>query len=243
MAAEHEGISIANYQIVMAIDINPQESVGGYSVPEERAVYVGNYSSWKTLLGAAQWKMIALWIDVVFRRERRYVSIAIMASSRRYTPPLVVALALAVWSVSARAMSQQSAPVFRGNVELFTVRVHVTAGRGQPLPELDSTAFSIRIGSRTPLVRFAEHVVIPTEAERAGGPFAFFKPVPNQLSALYVVGVEASAAYCGKTPKVRVAPKGLKVRGLAWTPGRGCEPPGARIIKESLRKNEDPRSD
>ena len=59
MAAEHEGISIANYQIVMAIDINPQESVGGYSLPEERAVYVGNYSSWKTLLGASQWKMIA----------------------------------------------------------------------------------------------------------------------------------------------------------------------------------------
>jgi hypothetical protein len=59
MAAEHEGISIANYQIVMAIDINPHESFGGYSVPEERAVYVGNYSSWKTLLGAPQWKMIA----------------------------------------------------------------------------------------------------------------------------------------------------------------------------------------
>src|SRR4051812_3792610 len=59
MAAEHEGISIANYQIVMAIDINPQEKVGGYSALEERAVYVGNYSSWKTPLGAAQWKMIA----------------------------------------------------------------------------------------------------------------------------------------------------------------------------------------
>jgi hypothetical protein len=59
MAAEREGVSIANYQIVMAIDINPQESVGGYSVPEERAVYVGNYSSWKTLLGAPEWKMIA----------------------------------------------------------------------------------------------------------------------------------------------------------------------------------------
>ena len=105
------------------------------------------------------------------------------------------------------------------------------------MPELASTAFSIRIGSRTPLVLFAEHVAIPTEAERARGPFAFFKPVPNQLSALYVVGVEASAAYCGKTPKVRVAPKGLKVRGLAWTPGRGCEPPGAHITKERLSRN------
>ena len=159
-----------------------------------------------------------------------------MTSSRRYAAHHVAALALAVWAVSTGAMSQQSAPVFRGNVELFTVRVHVTAGRGQPVPELASTAFSIRIGSRTPLVLFAEHVAIPTEAERARGPFAFFKPVPNQLSALYVVGVEASAAYCGKTPKVRVAPKGLKVRGLAWTPGRGCEPPGAHITKERLTR-------
>ena len=81
----------------------------------------------------------------------------------RILPPLVVG----IWCVSAGAMSQQSAPVFRGNVELFTVRVHVTAGRGQPMPELDPTAFSIRIGSRTPVVLFVEHVAIPTEAERA----------------------------------------------------------------------------
>jgi len=160
----------------------------------------------------------------------------IMTSSGRYAVHHVTALALAVWSVSAGALSQQSPPVFRGNVELFTVRVHVTAGRGQPMPELDSTAFTIRIGARTPVVLFAEHVAIPTEAERVRGPVAFFKPVPNQLSALYVVGVEASTADCGKTPKVRVAPKGLKVRGFAWTPGpgRGCEPPGARIIKDGL---------
>jgi hypothetical protein len=142
----------------------------------------------------------------------------------------ILALALGVWCVSAGAMSQQSPPVFRGNVELFTVRVHVTAGRGQPMPELDSTAFSIRIGSRTPVVLFAEHVAIPTEAERTRGPFAFFKPVPNQLSALYVVGVEASAAYCGKAPNVRVKPKAVKVKAWAWTPGRGCIPPGARVI-------------
>jgi hypothetical protein len=58
-AAERHGLSTANYQIVMAIDINPQESVGGFSLPSERAVYVGNYSSWKTSLGAQQWKMIA----------------------------------------------------------------------------------------------------------------------------------------------------------------------------------------
>jgi len=31
-----------------------------------------------------------------------------------------------------------------------------------------------------------------------------------------------------------VAPKGLKVKGVGWTPKRGCEPPGARMIKESL---------
>jgi hypothetical protein len=58
-AAKLHGISVAQYQIVMAIDINPQDSVGSYALPEERSVYVGNYSSWKTVLGAPQWKMIA----------------------------------------------------------------------------------------------------------------------------------------------------------------------------------------
>ena len=160
------------------------------------------------------------------------------SSLRLHTIRTLVALTLGVCSVSVGAMSQQSPPVFRENVELFTIRIHVVADRGQPLPELDARAFTIRVGSATPLVRFAEHVAIPTEAERARGPFAFFKPVPNQLSALYVVGVEASAAYCGKIPKVRVAPKRLKVWGLAWTPGRGCIPPGARITKEGLSGSE-----
>jgi hypothetical protein len=152
----------------------------------------------------------------------------------------VAALALAVWSASAGATPQQSAPVFRGSVELFTVRVQVTAGRGQPLPELDSTAFSIRIGSRTPPVLLVEHVPIPTEAERAGvsSPFRFFKPVANQLSALYVVGVDANEADCGMVPKVTMTPKGLKVRATGWTPKRGCEPPGARMIKESVSGKE-----
>jgi hypothetical protein len=58
-AAELQGVSIANYQIVMTIDINPQDSVGGFALPEERSVYVGNYLSWKTSLGAPQWKSIA----------------------------------------------------------------------------------------------------------------------------------------------------------------------------------------
>jgi hypothetical protein len=58
-AAERRGVSTANYQIVMAIDINPQENVGGFSLPLERSVYVGNYSSWKTPLGAQKWEMIA----------------------------------------------------------------------------------------------------------------------------------------------------------------------------------------
>ena len=124
----------------------------------------------------------------------------------------LVALALGVWSVSAGAMPQQSAPVFRGNVELFTVR----------------------IGSRTPPVLFVEHVSIPNEAERARGPFAFFKPVPNQLSALYVVGVDANNADCGTVPKVKVMTKGLKVRATAWTAKRGCEPPGARMIQDAV---------
>ena len=56
-AAERRGFSPANYQIVMAIDMNPQEGAGGFS--SEQSVYVGNYSYWKTPLDAAQWKMIA----------------------------------------------------------------------------------------------------------------------------------------------------------------------------------------
>ena len=58
-AAERHGVSSANYQIVMAIDINPRESTGGLSINSERSVYVGNYSHWKTPLGAREWKMIA----------------------------------------------------------------------------------------------------------------------------------------------------------------------------------------
>jgi len=155
-----------------------------------------------------------------------------MTSWRQHTHPYVATLALGVWSASVAPMSQQSAPVFRGNVELFTIRVHVTAGRSQPLPELDSTAFSIRMGSRTPVVLFAEHVAIPTDAERARGPFAFFKPVPNQLSAVYVIGIDANDAHCGMVPKVRVTPKGLKVRAVGWTPKAGCEPPRSTEYQE-----------
>jgi hypothetical protein len=58
-AVERRGVSTANYQIVMTIDINPQESVGGVSLLSERSVYVGNYSSWKTPLTPQDWKMIA----------------------------------------------------------------------------------------------------------------------------------------------------------------------------------------
>ena len=165
-------------------------------------------------------------------------SVHSLPSNLRPTIRTLVALTLDVCSVSIGAMSQQSPPVFRENVELFTIRIHVAADRGQPLRELDATAFTIRIGSATPLVRFAEHVAIPTEAERVRGPFAFFKPVPNQLSALYVVGVEASAAYCGKAPKVRVKLKGVKVKGLGWTPGRGCEPSGSTHGLATAESNE-----
>jgi hypothetical protein len=58
-AAQRRGVSTNDYQIVMTIDINPQEGAGGLSLLSERSVYVGNDSSWKTPLGAQQWKMIA----------------------------------------------------------------------------------------------------------------------------------------------------------------------------------------
>jgi hypothetical protein len=56
-AAERRGFSTANYPIVMAIDINPQEGAGGLST--YRSVYVGNYSHWKTPLDARLWKQVA----------------------------------------------------------------------------------------------------------------------------------------------------------------------------------------
>ncbi|HKD06816.1 MAG TPA: hypothetical protein VKB79_13020 [Bryobacteraceae bacterium] len=58
-AAERHGVSPANYQIVMVVDINPRESAGGLAIISERSVYVGNYSHWKTPLGALEWKKIA----------------------------------------------------------------------------------------------------------------------------------------------------------------------------------------
>ena len=58
-AARRRGVATADYQIIMTIDLNPQQREGGFSVPKERSVYVGNYASWKTPLTGPQWEMIA----------------------------------------------------------------------------------------------------------------------------------------------------------------------------------------
>lgn len=58
-AAERGGVSTADYQIIMAIDINPREPAGGLSINSERSVYVGNFGNWKSAIGAREWKMIA----------------------------------------------------------------------------------------------------------------------------------------------------------------------------------------
>jgi hypothetical protein len=43
MAAERHGLSSGDYQIVMAIDLNPRETAGGLSILRDRWIYVGNY--------------------------------------------------------------------------------------------------------------------------------------------------------------------------------------------------------
>ena len=59
MAAERHGLSPGDYQIVMAIDLNPKEPAGGLSILQERWIYVGNYGSWKSPPNARQWGLVA----------------------------------------------------------------------------------------------------------------------------------------------------------------------------------------
>lgn len=58
-AAQHRGVSAADYQIIMTIDINPQEVAGGLSLWTEKSVYVGNYGAWKTPLDSQKWMRVA----------------------------------------------------------------------------------------------------------------------------------------------------------------------------------------
>jgi hypothetical protein len=57
-AAQHHGVSAGDYQIIMAIDINPKEAAGGLSIFTE-SVYVGNYGHWKIPLDSQKWMQVA----------------------------------------------------------------------------------------------------------------------------------------------------------------------------------------
>jgi hypothetical protein len=57
--ARRHGVSSADYQIIMAIDINPKEPAGGLSLLADKSVYVGNYGNWKTPLDSQKWTRVA----------------------------------------------------------------------------------------------------------------------------------------------------------------------------------------
>jgi hypothetical protein len=57
--AEGKGIATEPFDFIVAVDINPAESVGGFSLQRERAVYVGNFSRWTRPLESRDWLRIA----------------------------------------------------------------------------------------------------------------------------------------------------------------------------------------
>jgi len=58
-AARHRGVSVADYQIIMAIDINPNAAAGGLSILTEKSVYMGNFTHWKSPLDLQMWMRVA----------------------------------------------------------------------------------------------------------------------------------------------------------------------------------------
>jgi hypothetical protein len=53
--AERHGLSPADHQIVMMIDMNPGKSAGGLSIGAEKSVYLGNFEARKTPLDGRAW--------------------------------------------------------------------------------------------------------------------------------------------------------------------------------------------
>ena len=58
-AAASMGIVVADYQIYIAIDMDPRQSRGGRATYPTRSIYVGNYGAWNKPLTAAQWMLVA----------------------------------------------------------------------------------------------------------------------------------------------------------------------------------------
>ena len=58
-AARH-GLRATDYQIVTAVDMNPDISAGGFSLTlPERFIYMGNFSNWRAPLGETEWRQVA----------------------------------------------------------------------------------------------------------------------------------------------------------------------------------------
>jgi hypothetical protein len=126
----------------------------------------------------------------------------------------------------AMAGAQQPPPAFRADVALLTIRVQVTAARGRDLPLLVPDQFEVRIGGRKRIVVLAEPTrtddgldaaVAPSgnAAPQASGDDGFFKPIPGQKSAMYILGLEATGE---RTPNisVKVKVKDVAVQRWAW---------------------------
>jgi hypothetical protein len=125
--------------------------------------------------------------------------------------------------------AQGERPTFRAEVELFLLTVQVRADRGAHLPDLGTTDFLIRVGSRKPPVLHAERLDWST-IDLASLPFSRWRWPKDEAAALYQLSVNADGADCRQTPKVAVAEarKGVNVRGWMWHPKTGCAPPELR---------------
>jgi len=58
-ALTRAGARLEAFDILMTIDINPLESVGGYALESESAIYVGNVARWKEPLDEVAWQRVA----------------------------------------------------------------------------------------------------------------------------------------------------------------------------------------
>jgi hypothetical protein len=59
-SAALKGLSTDDYDVVIAIDIDPRKTAGGRALPSRRSIYVGNYGAWRSSLSQAQWRMVAV---------------------------------------------------------------------------------------------------------------------------------------------------------------------------------------
>jgi hypothetical protein len=58
-SAAVKGLSTDDYDLVIAIDIDPRNTAGGSAFPSQRSISVGNYGAWRSSLSRAQWRMVA----------------------------------------------------------------------------------------------------------------------------------------------------------------------------------------